>query len=204
MRDFRSNRYNNNKPRRDFARQYRSTAPQMVNMVFRELVDQVLEKIKNEPYFKWPNKMEGNPMRSNQSLQCQYHQDQGHTTENCRTRWYHLKQLVRDGKLKQFLYRPNGQGDQAGSGAQGNVSSRPHLGTINVIFAALGRIGSHPSRVISVTRLPAEDLKPESKRARVENRPAMSFSEEDKVGTIQPHDDALVVTLKIGGMVLRG
>ena len=27
----------------------------------------------------------------------------------------------------------------------------------------------------------------------------MSFSEEDKVGTVQPHDDALVITLKIGG-----
>ena len=30
-------------------------------------------------------------------------------------------------------------------------------------------------------------------------RPALSFSNEDKIGTIQPHDDALVVTLKIGG-----
>ena len=27
----------------------------------------------------------------------------------------------------------------------------------------------------------------------------MGFSDEDKAGTIQPHDDALVVTLKIGG-----
>ena len=27
----------------------------------------------------------------------------------------------------------------------------------------------------------------------------MSFSDEDKVGTMQPHDDALVVTLRIGG-----
>ena len=27
----------------------------------------------------------------------------------------------------------------------------------------------------------------------------MSFSKEDKVGTIQPHDDALVVTLRIEG-----
>ena len=204
MRDFRSNRYNNNKPRRDFARQYRSTAPQMVNMVFRELVHQVLEKIKNEPYFKWPNKMEGNPMRSNQSLQCQYHQDQGHTTENCRTRWYHLKQLVRDGKLKQFLYRPNGQGDQARSGAQGNASLRPSLGTINVIFATPGRTGSHPSRVMFVARLPAEDSKSKLKRARVENQLAMCFSEEDKLGTIQPHDDTLVVTFRIGGMMLRG
>ena len=26
----------------------------------------------------------------------------------------------------------------------------------------------------------------------------MSFSEEDKIGTTQPHDDALLITLKIG------
>ena len=30
-------------------------------------------------------------------------------------------------------------------------------------------------------------------------RPVLSFSDEDKVRTLQPHDDALVVTLKIGG-----
>ena len=27
----------------------------------------------------------------------------------------------------------------------------------------------------------------------------MGFSDEDKIGTIQPHDDALVITLWIGG-----
>ena len=29
-------------------------------------------------------------------------------------------------------------------------------------------------------------------------RPVLSFSEEDKIGTIQPHDDALLITLRIG------
>ena len=33
----------------------------------------------------------------------------------------------------------------------------------------------------------------------LENRPALSFWDEDKVGTIQLHDDALVITLRIGG-----
>ena len=33
----------------------------------------------------------------------------------------------------------------------------------------------------------------------MEVRPDLSFSNEDKVGTLQPHDDALVVTLRIGG-----
>ena len=27
----------------------------------------------------------------------------------------------------------------------------------------------------------------------------MGFSDEDKIGTIQPHDDALVITFRIGG-----
>ena len=27
----------------------------------------------------------------------------------------------------------------------------------------------------------------------------MGFSDEDKIGTIQPHDDALVIALRIGG-----
>ena len=74
-RDFRSDRYNNNRPRRDFTSQYGPTAPQMVNTVFRELVHHVLEKIKNNPYFKWSNKIGRDPMRRNQSLHCQYHQE---------------------------------------------------------------------------------------------------------------------------------
>ena len=90
-RDFRSNRYNNNRPRRDFAGQSRSIASQMVSTVFREPVYQVLEKIKNEPYFKWPNKIEGDPMSRNQSLHCQYHQKQRHTTKDCKTLWNHLE-----------------------------------------------------------------------------------------------------------------
>ena len=44
-----------------------------------------------------------------------------------------------------------------------------------------------------------EDPNSELKRARVSIQPALSFSDEDKIGIIQPHDDDLVVTLKIGG-----
>ena len=94
-RDFRSDRYNNNWPRSDFAGQSRSANTQVVNAVFWEPMHRVLKKNKNEPFFKWPNKMAGNPMRCNQSLYCQYHQDQGHTTEDCRNLWDHLDQLVR-------------------------------------------------------------------------------------------------------------
>ena len=106
MRDFRLDQYNNSWPRRDFASQARSTNAQAVSAVFWELVHQVLEKIKNESFFKWPNKMGGDPMRCNQSLHCQYHQDREYTIKDYRTLWDHLDQLVRKGRLKQFCIIP--------------------------------------------------------------------------------------------------
>ena len=50
-----------------------------------------------------------------------------------------------------------------------------------------------------MTQLPAEESQPEPKKARRNSHPVLSFSEEDKVGTTQPHDDALLITLRIGG-----
>ena len=51
-RDFKSDRYNNNRPWRDFAGQPRLANTQVVDVMFREPVHQVLEKIKNELFFK--------------------------------------------------------------------------------------------------------------------------------------------------------
>ena len=39
----------------------------------------------------------------------------------------------------------------------------------------------------------------ESKRVKYETLLTLGFSEEDKIGIFQPHDDALVLTLCIGG-----
>ncbi|XP_065620101.1 uncharacterized protein LOC136063523 [Quercus suber] len=125
--------------------------------------------------------MSGDSLRRNQSFHCQYHQEQGHTTEDCWTLWSHLEQLVKEGKLQHLMCHPNGKG------------------TINVIFAALGRTRSQPSRVMYVARFPAKDTSFGLKRPRIEIQLALSFSDEDEAGTIQPHDDALVVTLRIGG-----
>ena len=175
----------------------------MVGAVFREPVHQILEKVKNESFFKWPNKMMGNPEKRNRNLYCQYHRDYGHTTKDCRSLWDHLDQLVREGKLKQLLHHSSGLGGQTNSRSERETPSRPPLGTINVIFPAPGRTGSCSSRVMSVARLSSEDTSYQSKRARLDWQLVMGFSDEDKVGTIQPHDDALIITLRIGGYEVR-
>ncbi|XP_030932971.1 uncharacterized protein LOC115958864 [Quercus lobata] len=50
---------------------------------------------------------------------------------------------------------------------------------------------------MSMARLSTEDGERESKRSKKGNSPVLGFSDEDKIGTIQPYDDALVVTLRI-------
>ena len=199
-RDFMSDRFiSNNRPRRDFAGQSGSANAQAINAVFREPVHQVLEKIKNESFFKWPNKIAGDPMRRNQNLYCQYYQELGHTTKDCRNLRNHLDQLVREGKLKHLLHHSNSQQGRANPESWRDTSLRPPIGTINVILAALERTGSCPSRVMSVAWLSTEDDDRESKRAKKEAPPVLGFSDEDKIETIQPHDNALVVALRIGG-----
>ena len=139
--------------------------------------------------------MVGNPKKRNRNLYCQYHQDYGYTTKDCRSLWDHLDQLVQEGKLKQLLHHSSGLGGQANSRSQRDIPSRPPLGTINVIFATPGRTGSCPSRIMFVAHLSSGDTNQDSKRARVELPLVMGFSDEDKIGTIQPHDEALVITL---------
>ena len=101
--------------------------------------------------------------------------------------------------MKQLLHHSSGLGGQTNSRSERKTPSRPPLGTINVIFAAPDRTGSCPFRVMSVARLSSEDTSHELKRARLKRPLVMGFSNKDKIGTIQPHDDALVITLRIWG-----
>ena len=145
---------------------------------------QILEKIKNEPYFKWPNKMGGDSSKRNQNLYCHYHQDKGHTTEDCRTLRDYLSQLVKVGKLNWFLLQPFGQLSHSGIEFHRDSAPRPALDTINVIFAKPGNSRDSGVKVMFVSGgcdLEVSDWAP--KRARLMVTPTLGFSEEDKEGT---------------------
>ena len=77
-----------------------------VNVAFKEPVHKSIDRIKNEPFFRWLNKMGGDPSRRNQNLYCTYHRDKGHTTEQCRVLKDHLRQFVKVGHLKEFMVEP--------------------------------------------------------------------------------------------------
>ena len=77
-----------------------------VNMAFKEPVHKIMDRIKNEPYFRWSNKMGGDLSQRNQSVYSTYHRDKGHTIEQCRVLKDHLGQLVKAGYLKEFVVDP--------------------------------------------------------------------------------------------------
>ena len=99
--------------------------------------------------------------------------------------------------MKQLLHHSSSLGGQTDTREERENPSRPPLETINIIFAAPGRTGSCPSRVMSVARLSSEDGSHKPKKARLDQPLVMGFLDEDKIGTIQPYDNALVIILRI-------
>ncbi|XP_023878567.1 uncharacterized protein LOC111991030 [Quercus suber] len=106
--------------------------------------------------------------------------------------------MVQEGKLKHLLHHSNGHQGQIHQKSQRDTALGPPVGTINVILAVLGRTGTCPSRVLFVAQLPAKESQLEPKMARMKSHPILNFSKEDKIGTTQPYDDVLVITLRIG------
>lgn len=78
------------RPQRDLRIQEPEVQMGEVNVTFKELVHKIVDRIKNEPYFRWSNKIGSDPSRRNQNSNCTYHKDRGHTTEQCRVLKDHL------------------------------------------------------------------------------------------------------------------
>ncbi|XP_065634582.1 uncharacterized protein LOC136069713 [Quercus suber] len=92
---------------------------------------EVLMQIKDEPSLKWLEKMKGNPNKHNRNKYCHFHRDHGHDTDEYFDLKQQIENLIRQGKLRNFL----GQ-DHKDEKLKGKVeeSSRPPLGEIRIIL----------------------------------------------------------------------
>ena len=170
--------------------------------MFKESMHKSVDRIKNKPFFRWPNKMGGDPSRRNQNLYCTYHHDKRHTTEQCRMLKDHLGQLMKAGHLKEFVVEPGNQGLGLGAQQKGNPIPPP-LGVIEVIHTMPGSTNTAGRRVSTVASTGdfSED-QPPPKRTKGRLEP-IAFDDEDLEGTIQPHDDALVIAARISGFLVK-
>ena len=123
------------RPQKDLRMQEPEAQMGEVNVAFKEPVHKIIDRIKNESFFRWPNKMRGNSSRKNQNLYCTYHKDKGHTTEQYWVLKDHLGQLVKAVYLKEFVVDSGNRGADHGAQQKGNPLPPP-LGVIEVIHAA--------------------------------------------------------------------
>ena len=87
-------------------------------------------QIGDDPSLKWLEKMKGDPNKRNRNKYCRFHRDHGHYTDECFDLKQHIENLIRQGKLRNFLGR-----DHKDEKLKGKVeeSSRPLLREIRVI-----------------------------------------------------------------------
>ena len=100
-------------------------------------LEQVLMQIKDDPSLKWPEKMKGDPNKRNRNKYCRFHKDHGYDTDECFDLKQQIENLIRQGKLRNFLRR-----DYKDEKLKLKVeeSSRPPLGEIRMIVGR-GLIG---------------------------------------------------------------
>ncbi|XP_030923548.1 uncharacterized protein LOC115950496 [Quercus lobata] len=126
--------------------------------------EEILMEIKDEPSLKWPRPLHSLPSLRNKRKYCRFHKDHRHYTENCRDLKEQIEELIRNGKLQQYVKRGDSskynQKGQHGGSRRDEDCPPPHpqnaLGEIKTIargsFKSLRK--SHQKQVNSVHSLP--------------------------------------------------
>jgi hypothetical protein len=177
--------------------------------VFKEPIYKIMEKIKREPFFVWPPKLLGNPALRDGKLYCTYHRDTGHMTENCHMLKVHLEKLVSARHLNQYIDADLSDKKEPSQVVRPSHSSGvPSAGVIHVIHNPLCSTvssGSYGSRIQKATHLRKSFSIIDSAHPApiyTVNRGSMeqviSFSDSDLKDVQLPHNDPLVITLRIG------
>ena len=110
---------------------------------------------------------------------------------------------MKAGYLKEFVVDLRNQEASQGTQPQGNPVPPP-LGVIKVIHAASRGTQVSKRRGVLIV-VPAEnctDKQPSKKKLKFTKEP-IAFNDDDLEGTIQQHDDALVVTVRINGFIVK-
>uniref|UniRef100_A0A2N9HGN5 Uncharacterized protein n=1 Tax=Fagus sylvatica TaxID=28930 RepID=A0A2N9HGN5_FAGSY len=179
--------------------------------VFKEPIYRILEKIKDEPFFVRPQKLPGDPANRNHKPMCHYHRERGHPTENCHVFKSHLDQLVSEGHLGEYVNHSLTEQEKAkeSTGRPGNPGTAP-TGVIHVVPSPLCtpvRAASYRSDLQKAFHLrqsyeisDSAHLVPRfCSEARVSSvNGTISFSDSDLQDVQLPHNDPLVITLRIG------
>ncbi|XXG81436.1 hypothetical protein AAC387_Pa09g2071 [Persea americana] len=177
-----------------------------VNTIFKEPIYRLLNKIKAQPFFKWPRPMVADPSSRDQTRFCAYHKQNGHRTDECKSFKFHLEDLVKEGHLREYI-KQEGRGDGRPPRREADNQDSEPEGVIHVIHLAAppkkssqaraeARRASHQKQVLTAAP------EPSAKKAKTEGV-RIWFSDKDLEDVELPHNDALVLTLKLQNFLVQ-
>ncbi|KAK3019724.1 hypothetical protein RJ639_003160 [Escallonia herrerae] len=157
---------------------------------------QILHEIKDKEILERPEKMRSAPSQRDRNLWCHYHNDHGHTTDKCESLKRAIEALIERGHLRGYVNRRNKK--REATPLAGREEVRENAGIINTISGGIATGGSSGQGRKAYVREVLTTVGPLTKKQKKEPAQTISFSDDDVGDTRIPHDDPLVVTLRVG------
>jgi hypothetical protein len=174
--------------------------------VFNQPIYRIMGDIKNEPFFMWPAPLGEDPTRRDPNKYCSYHREKGHMTEKCYTLKKHLEDLAKAGHLHRYI--SDGQRQHYHEGPTTIHHAKPAARVIETIHTSRSnghsydrlksdlKKAQHLREVFQVSEGSVMSKKPRMDFPR--NEQQIFFFDEDLRDVQTPHDDPLVIKLRIG------
>ncbi|XP_065616250.1 uncharacterized protein LOC136061830 [Quercus suber] len=157
-------------------------------------------QIKDEPSLKWPEKMKGDPNKRNRNKYCRFHRDHGHDTDEYFDLKQQIENLIRQGKLRNFLGRDHKDEKLK---AKVEETSRPLHGEIRIILGGSPIGQSSKSKKAYLKAVQNVQLSGRLPSEKATDKQTITFTDEDAEKIHHPHDDAIVITLLIADYKTR-
>ncbi|KAK2999701.1 hypothetical protein RJ639_023127 [Escallonia herrerae] len=163
---------------------------------------QILHEIKDNKALQWPDRMKSRPSKRNKDLWCHFHNDHGHTTNNCGSLKRAIEALIKRGQLRKFVAPGEGR-QQTPPATEEREDREENVGTINTISGGITAGGSSGKARKTYAREVCVTSSPPNKKLKTVPATMITFSDDDSEGIKTPHDDPLVITIKAGNFDVK-
>lgn len=151
--------------------------------------------------------MISDPGRRNPNLWCPYHREHGHLTEDCRMLKQHFEDLVKEGHLKEYVEDSRVRatpGSLTRKELRSDQQKEKPVGVIDVVHGttdpsevAAGSVRQQRKMVAHLREVYRATTQPRMVHAGGRKNEKITFTDEDLLDVVHPHNDALVLTLRI-------
>ncbi|KAK3021299.1 hypothetical protein RJ639_046870 [Escallonia herrerae] len=162
---------------------------------------QILHEIKDKQILEKPDKMRSAPSKRDRNFWCRYHNDHDHTTDNYESLKRAIEALIKRGHLRGYINRRNEKREATPLVEREEVQENTRV--INTISGGIAAGGSSGQGRKAFAREVFTIIGPSIKKQKIEPTPTISFSDDDVGDTRIPHDDPLVVTLRVGNFDMK-